>query len=214
MTATACLAVVLVVWVLSPRLRGFYDPPPGPQHDRRLAPPEVVAWAGEVAPGVKGLLAPVWGDPGPDRFHDQQVNRRLELGEGKALAYYRLVLFNTTDEERVVRLGDGALSIRTSPPEAEVASRSLVAMESRGEVTLSPGTRAVLSGLGALHEEVKVPPGSAATLLVAFRSRVDLAEAARISARDGQDFHRRPMARAELQDLLYDPPDPVRVRDL
>jgi hypothetical protein len=211
LTATLCVTVVLMVWVTTPWLRAaIFRDEPGPGHARRLPPTEIAVWAGEVVPGVKGLLGPVWGDPEPDRFHDEA----LALPNAGGLAWYRLLLFNTSAEERTVPLVDGTLSIRPAGSDADVALRSLASMVRRGEVRIPEGRRAMLEALGALDESVRIPAGSMASLLIPFTRRVDLAVAQAVATEDGSEFHRRPMARADLQALLYDPPDLDRVKDL
>jgi hypothetical protein len=218
LTATVCVTVVAVLWVTTPGLReAVFPAESGPARARHLPPSEVAVWAGEVVPGVKGLLGPVWGDPDPDRRHDEGLNESLRA-RPEGLAWYRLLLFNTSGEDRTVRLGDGTLTIRPSSaaPGAESVAplRSLVSMERRGDVTIPPGRRAVLEALGALGESVRIPAGSMASLLIPFTRRVDLADAQAVATEDGSAFRRRPMPRAELHALLYDPPDLERVKDL
>jgi hypothetical protein len=215
LTATVCLTLVLLVAVTTPGLReALVREEAGPEQARRLPPAEIAVWAGEVVPGVKGLLGPVWGDPVPDAFHDHRLNESLALSAGEGLAWYRLLLFNTSDEERTVHLGDGAIAIRPPGVASPVPLRSLASMERRGEVRVPDGRRALLESLGALEDSVRVPAGSMASLLLPFTARVDLGAAQAVATGDGTEFHRRPMPRAELQALLYDPPDPERVKDL
>jgi hypothetical protein len=219
LSGTVCVTLVAMVWVTTPWLwRSLVPEESGPGKARHLPPPEVSVWAGEVVPGVKGLLGPVWGDPDPDRRHDEGLNETLLLSPPDGLAWYRLLLFNTTSEERSVRLADGTLTIRPSSQHAEgetaVPLRSLLSMERRGEVTIPPARRVVLETLGALDESVRLPAGSMASLLIPFTRRVDLGAAQAVATEDGTEFHRRPMPRAELQALLYDPPDLERVKDL
>jgi hypothetical protein len=208
-TSALCFFVATVAGATSPLLR-LGDSEPGPERARRLPPPEVSAWVGDLAPGLKGVLVPVWGDPEPDRLHDEELNHQLRAG----LAYYRLLVFNTSGAERTLRLGDGALTIRPPGAGDAVTSRSLSTMLARGEINPSAGTKAVLGALGALEEEVTVSSGSMTSLLVPFGRHVDLAAAASVAAGDGTPFRRRPMQRAELQDLLYDGADEDRVKDL
>jgi hypothetical protein len=211
LSSALCLGVVLYVLVSRPELiRGVMDGV-GPAHARRHAPPSVDVWVGEVAPGLKGVLSAVWNDPEPDLLHDREINEGLDL-EGEGYAFYRLLLFNTAQEERTVLLEDGALRIQEADG-APVPLLSLAERVERGDLAPSASLRMVLAALGTLRRSVTLAPGEMADLVVPFRDRVDLGTAQSVASADGTPFRRRRIARAELQRLMLDP-DEARVRDL
>ena len=168
---------------------------------------------GEAAPGLKVALATVYGDPGQDLFHDEELNQGLRLDGSGALAYYRLLVFNSSTEERTVELKDGAISIRPAGTKDSVRLRSLPALVAQGGAVVSPSLRTVLEGLGTLRESVRVEPGSSATLVVPFQRRVDLASAEGVTLADGTAFRRRRIGQGALQRLIA-APDEEQVKDL
>jgi hypothetical protein len=206
--AVVAAAILGAIWL---RDRGESA---GPERSRRLPPPRVDAWVGDLAPGLKGVLGPVWGDPGPDLDHDRELNAGLDLPEGRGLAWYRLILFNTSEGAISVPLPEGAIAIHAPDSAAPVTLRSLSALVERGEVKPPPGgLRTVLKNLGALETTVEVPAGSSVSLLVPFGRRVDLEQAVDVASADGVKFHRRRMDRGEFQELLGSP-DEARIKDL
>lgn len=184
----------------------------GPERARRTLASEVVVWVGDLAPGLRGVLSPVWGEPGPDREHDRTLNAGLHV-RTEDLAFYRLLLFNTSEETRSVRLENGALEISRAGDGAPVGLRSLAALLREGGAFASPALAIVLEGQGALEEELVLPPGMMADLLVAFDGHVALEEAASVRGGDGVAFARRRIERGELEALLQ-APDSARIRDL
>lgn len=173
---------------------------------------EVVLWVHAAAPpGLKLALAPVWGDPGPDREHDRALAGQLGLpGEG-APAWLRLLAFNTSGE--VQRLEPARLGLVVESPAGRAAWCSVRERLAAAGRTPGPAQERLLSSLGAWQERVDVPPGQVATLLVCFDRPVDLSQAQRVAAREVPAFARRPMARGAFQRLL-EAPDAARVRDL
>jgi hypothetical protein len=211
--ATAAVLAVAVAWVASPWLRRIAEGPPGPERARRLPPAEVETWVGDLAPGLKVVLAPVWGDPRSDEDHDLELNEAMALHGERSLSWHRLLLFNLSEEERIVPLPDGALAIRAEAAAEPILSRNLAALVERGEAKPPEGLRTVLKTLGALEDEVAMPPGSAVSLLVAFAERVELDRAVAVASADGVEFRRRRMPRGALQELIA-APDESRLKDL
>jgi len=204
-TASISVTVVAAVLLTTPWLRGPWSGGPGPGHARRHLAETMQVWTGDLAPGVVGLLGPVWGQDGPDREHDRRLNEQLALPAGTELAWYHLLLFNRSEEDREVSLADGALTIRPAEGEGPVALTSLARRVARGEARVAPSLAAVLHARGALSETVTVPAGWMADLLVAFERRVPLEEAFEVATAEGASFTRRPMTRRELDRLVEDP---------
>jgi hypothetical protein len=159
------------------------------------------------------VLSAVWGDPEPDLAHDRFLNEGLSVRGDDALAYYRLLLFNTAGVERTVALADGALSIRGAAAGDDAALTNVSARIAAGSAAAPPALRTVLESLGTLRETVVVPPGEMASLVVAFSDRVDLGSARGVSFQDGTAFRQRRMPRKEFEALLSGP-DEARVRRL
>jgi hypothetical protein len=205
LVSTLSLATVAVVWAID-RMR---HPPiaeegePGPERGERGAPADVHLWVGEVAPGVKGVLTSVFGDPQPDRAHDEELRTGLGLAADSPLAWYRLLLFNTSSEARTIVLKPGGIVVEAETVSANLAS--LPDLVKSGAARPSPALSAVLRGLGALREEVVLPPGDATTLLVCFERRVDLAGATTVASANGTRFRPRRMGRGELARLMAEP---------
>jgi hypothetical protein len=205
LVSTICLGTVAIVWAIE-RLKHpppYQESEPGPERGERGAPADVDLWVGEVVPGVKGVLTSVFGDAQPDRAHDEELREGLRLAPGAPLAWYRLLLFNTSAEPRTVPLRPGGLVVETEDGATSLAS--LPALLKSGEARPSPALSAVLRGLGALREEVSLPAGDATLLLVCFDRRVDLAGAKTVATANGARFHRRRMGRGELQRLIAEP---------
>ncbi len=206
------LALAALAWFLPRWLPGPEAAEPGIGMAEHGAPAEVVLWVHEMPErGLKLALSGVWGDEGPDQSHDLTLQARLELPRPTPPAWYRLLLFNTSDvAQRVTaaelpRLLEGA----GGPAERQNVTRLLEAAgvsPARGVVTL-------LQSLGALREEVELPARGSVPLLLCFDRRVDLARATSVAGADGARFRRRPIERARFQRLLADPDEDL-VRDL
>lgn len=210
--STVSLTVVTVVLMTSPVFQPTYDTRPGPARPRHALPERVAVWVGDLDGGVRALLSPVWGDAEPDARHDQVLN--AGLATQPPLAFYELLVFNSSDQSASLALPDGALRIQATDDGADVVSlRSVASLVDSGRATPSPALRTVLLGLGSLRPVVEVEPGAMATLLVAFDRRVDLEEVVAVSWVDGTAFRRRPMARERLEALLLDPTE-ARVGEL
>ena len=204
--STVSLTIVTIVLVTSPVFQPTYDTTPGPARPRHELPERVAVWVGDLDGGVRAVLAPVWGDPEPDRLHDRTLNEGLGIPMASALAFYELLLFNTSDETQRVALDDAALSIQPSEEGASpVPLRSVAKLVDRGVASPSPALAVVLKGRGTLLDAVELEAGAMASLLVAFQRRVDLDAAGQVGTADGKAFRRRPMARRELEDLVLDP---------
>jgi hypothetical protein len=212
-TASISVTVVAAVLLTTPWLRAPWGSEPGPAQERRHLADALQVWVGDVAPDVRGLLAPVWGEEEPDRAHDARLNEQLGLTGARALAWYHLLLFNRSEAPQRVSLADGALLIRPAGGASRVALRNLAGLVARGEARVAPSLAAVLTARGALSESVEVPAGWMADLLVAFDGRVPLAEAFGVATSTGSVFTRRPMTRRELDELVEDPAGP-RLEDL
>ncbi len=200
--STIGLAVAALVVFIVPRLRP--GDKPGPTQPRRNAPPQVTLWVGELGPGLKGALTNVFGDTQPDERHDAELNRRLGL-DPEALAYYRLLVFNTSDEPRTYRVADGALRIEGINGARPATLKSLAEMAARGEIDADGGLSFALKALGALRSEVEVPAGKMANLVLPFGSRVELADAKSVETAEGKPFRALQRTRAELRELISDP---------
>lgn len=204
-TATVSVTVVLVVLVTSPWIGLTFRTEPGPGQARRRLASKVDVWVGDLAPGVVGVLSPVWGEPEPDREHDARLNEELALMAPRKLAWFHLLVFNTSGEEQTIALGEGALVIR--PPDGGAAGtlQSVAALVECGEARLTPALRLVLEARGALRDSVTVPAGWMADLLVAFDRRVELDQAVEVACAGGETFRRRPMSRRDLEGLVESP---------
>jgi hypothetical protein len=211
--ATAVLSVVVaaVVWffVVLPGGRGGAVAPDTPDAFER--PAEVVVWAGELAPDLKGVLSPVWGEPAPDDEHDARLNAGLDLKDGLSLRWFRLLLFNLGAEARTVTLAEGALEIHAPDHTARLVD--LGALVARGDARLTPALEMVLRTQGGMRSALEVPPGEAASLVLPFADGVALAEAAEVVTADGRALRRRPLPRAEYRRLIEAPHEGA-LRDL
>jgi len=212
-TATVSLMTAGLVWLLAPWSPGTGND--GARHTipRRLPRAEVVVWTGELAPGLKGVLGPVWGDPKPDRFHDQQLNEDLRLDGERALAYYRLLVFNTTSEPHTLRLDDGQIVMLGETGGTKLLLKSLAHMAETGQVEIRGGLEFSLRTLGALATTVEIPAGSFARFVVPFGGGGSLETARAVATKDGNELRRRQIAQAAFRRLLEDP-DESLVKDL
>jgi hypothetical protein len=211
-TATISLMTAGLVWLVTPWSPGAVG---GAGHTipRRMPRAEVVVWTGEVAPGLKAVLGPVWGDPKPDRHHDERLNADLGLAGDRALAYYRLLVFNTTAEEHSLALGEGQIVMLGETGGSKLPLRSLARMVERGEVEVHGGLEFSLRSLGALATTVAIPAGSFAKFVVPFDGAASIETARAIATKDGKELRRRQIAQAAFRRLVEDP-DESQVKDL
>jgi hypothetical protein len=212
-TATVSLTVVAAVFLSNPWMGARLGSSSRPAIARRHLASEIDVWVGELAPNLKAVLRPVWGEAAADLAHDQTLNDDLELGGDEGLAFYRLLIFNLGEETRTVPLGAGALEIRLAPPRPPVALQSVADLVAAGRISPSPAMQAVLEGQGTLRRSVEIPAGRMADLLVAFEQRVALGDATEVRGTDGVAFARRPMSRGDLE-ALVEVPDAKRIREL
>lgn len=210
-TATIALVTAGLVWLLGPGRRGSEWDEPGSMKPRRVAPPEVTLWVGEIEDGLKGVLTSVYGDAEPDAAHDAQLNE--DLGTAAPLGFYRLLLYNTSEAPKRFALADGALVVIPAEGAETVRLRNLAAELASGQLEPAPGLAFTLDRLGALRDAVDVPAGQRANLVVAFSGRRDLATARSVETAEGRTFRRLPKTRAELRRLIADP-RADRIRDL
>jgi hypothetical protein len=211
-TASLSLLVTGLVWIWAPWNPGGSGTGNHtiPRHG---LPPEVVVWTGEVAPGLKAVVGPVWGDDRPDRLYDSDLNRDLGLTGDRALSWFRLLVFNTSKEDRILDLEDGRLVMRAGGSGPSFPLKSLARMAQRGEVRLDKAHEFTLRSLGALVEHLDIPAGEYARLVVCFRGAPRIDRVASVATAQGSALHRRPMARITFRRLL-ESPDETRVKDL
>ncbi len=207
-TAMASLATVLVVWVAAPDGASFDAR--RPNRPRRHAPTEVAVWVGDIAPDVRAVLAPVWGDPGADRDHDAALNKRLGLGGDQSLTFFRLMLFNVGGGPHRFKMGEGLVTVDVGETRA---LRSVWDMVERGSLTLTDDLRFSLKGLGLLARDVEIPPSQMVNLVVAFDAGTSLGKATSVHTVKGGALRRRQMTRERLHALM-ERPDEERIRNL
>ena len=211
-TATVCLLTAALVYLVAP-----WSPsgrkPGGDTIPRTQYRDEVVVWTGELAPGLKGVLGPVWGDPGPDADHERLLNEDLGLDGTEALAYFRLLVFNTGKETRTLALEDGALVMTGEDGARALPLRSLARRVADGQLELDPGLRFTLGSMGVLSETVEVPSGSFAKLVVPFDHDARIEQARTVITAEGTVLRRVEIARTLFRRLMEDP-DEARVKDL
>lgn len=212
-TATIALVTAGLVWLLGPGRRGSDWSEPGAMKPRRSAPKEVTLWVGEFEPGLKGVLTTVYGDPKPDAEHDAQLNEGLGLSGEHPLGFYRLLLFNTSEEDKRFALAEGALAVIPADGAEAIRLRNLSDDLAAGRLEPAPFLRFTLNRLGTLRGAVDVPAGERANLVVAFSGHRDLATARAVETAEGRSFRRLPKTRAELRRLISDP-RADRIRDL
>jgi hypothetical protein len=160
----------------------------------------VTLWVGQVSPGLKGALTDVYGDERPDLAHDARLNEELGLEGAAGLAFYRLLLFNTSDEARDYPVLEGGLAVHG---DADVPAARMKPLS--GSAVRDGGTRFALEALGTLRASVTVPAGAMANVVVAFDRRSDLSTAASVATLEGTALARRRMSRVALRRLLEDP---------
>lgn len=194
---------------------------------RTVAPLDVDLWVGEVAPGVKAVLASEWNEPDWDRLQDERWNAGFGAEPAPGLAFYALVAFNTSAAPVALSFPEGAFRILAALPTAgrpgdappseggggsaaaagvplAVGSLDLEAWLARPEIAASAaGT--TLRMLGADRGTVEIPPGKMLRRPLAFPRRIPLAEAEAVVRSDGTAFHRRRMRRSEWAGLLVAP---------
>ena len=198
-------AVALGLVAIFLMVRPVVDPDePGVDHPRRHAPEKVQVWVGTLQPGVVGILAPVWGDPTPDRSYEGRLNETLGLTGPKALGYCRLLAFNTTEQPQTLSIPDRLLEI-TGGEGRVVALRSLAAMVDRGEVQVPEGLAFTLRAVGTLRHEIEIPAGSMANLVVPFAHPAPLTAASAVQTAKGEALRARPILRRRLQRLMQRP---------
>lgn len=196
--ATVGVVTAFLVWAISTRFAD--DEEPGAERPLRAAPPQVTLWVGEMLPGLKGALTDVYGDDLPDRAHDARLNEQLGLEGDATLAFYRLLLFNVSDEERAYPLREGGLAVHDED-DSHVARMTPL----DGSRVRTGGTRFALEALGTLRDTVNVPAGSMANVVVAFDRRNDLASASAVETLEGTALAQRQMSRTALRRLMEDP---------
>jgi len=167
---------------------------------------EVDLWVGEIVPGVKAILASEWNQPDWDARHDATLNDGLRLVGNDRLAYYQLLLCNTTEAEVTVPVRDGALSLvrrdGSQLPMVSLAPR--LAGAGGGAVASSPQV-STLRALGGHLAEVSLPPGRMTRHPVAFAYRVALGELASVASADGTPFRARRILEPVWAGLLHSP---------
>ncbi|MFM8980757.1 MAG: hypothetical protein ACKOSS_09900 [Planctomycetia bacterium] len=211
LVSSLSLFLAALSWAL-PRWLDLQGTAPAAPLDAPEVAAEVVLWVqAPAAPGLKLALAPVWGDPGPDREHDRALAGRLGLEAAAAPAWLRLLVLNAGSVPQ--RVAPGRLGLVVESAAGRATLRSLREVLAAAGRTPGLAQERLLSSLGAWQEEVEVPPGRVAALLVAFDQPVDLARAERVLDREAAAFARRPMARGAFQQLLAGP-DAALVRDL
>jgi len=212
-TASISLLTAALVWLVAPWGPGGLYGGSGATLPRHAHEAQVAIWTGELAPGLKGVLGPVWGDEQPDRDHDGLLNADLGLKGDRALVYYRLLVFNTTKEARTLSLADGQLVMLGESGGGKVVLRSLAHMIETGEIKLDGGLAFSLRSLGALVTQVAIPPGRFAKLVVPFERPASIETARVVATKDGRELRRRRISRAAFRQLVEDP-DETHVKDL
>ncbi len=211
-TATICLVTAGLVYLVRP-----WDPSAagagGDTIPRTRYRDAVVVWTGELAPGLKGVLGPVWGDPGPDRDHDGILNEDLGLEGDKALAWFRLLVFNTSKSPQTLELRAGALVMTGEEGERALPLQSLAKRMADGDLRVDEALRFTLGSMGALSERVVVPPGAFAKLVVPFDGDARLERAQTVVTAQGTVLRRVEIARTMFRHLMENP-DESRVKDL
>jgi hypothetical protein len=158
-------------------------------------------WVGDVAPGVKGVLAPEWNQPAWDARQDEVLSEALGRHGGDALAFGTLVLFNTSPSPARVATGEGSLVLRG----ADGAAAPSVSLAPVLDGAAGSAAATTLRLLGAGREAVDVPAGRMVRLPVAFPRRVPLPAASSVERGDGTPLRRRRMAQREWAGLLQSP---------
>ena len=164
---------------------------------------DVEVWVGQLAPGVKGVLSSEGNDARSDPRQDALLSQGLGLPGGTSLAFYSLVVFNTSSTSVHVALGDGSLVVAApgGPPEPSKGLHAFFA----GASPPSSSQASVLRSLGADRETVDLPPGKMARQTIAFARPLDLSTAVSVVTRDGTAFHRRRIPQKTWAGLLHSP---------
>ena len=168
---------------------------------RRRLPAQVTLWVGDVQPGLQGALTEVYGDPRADEAHDAELSAVLGA-DGTPMGFYRLLLFNTSDEVKRYEIRNDGLMVRGAAGEAGLRRLSErdapIAKDDQG-VLFS------LKALGTLREDVEIEPGTMANLVLAFARHSDLEEAEAVETAEGVPLRRLNRSRQELRDLMANP---------
>ncbi len=197
-TAVLLFAVLTLV---STWTRGREAPtPPEAVHEAPLG--DVDVWVADLGPGVKEVLSSEWNQPAWDAAQDEALSKELGL-DGAGLAFYSLLVFNTSDAPATVPLPEGGLVLK-APGGVRLPSRSLSAIVAAPPAAGSPQAD-TLRLLGAARDSVVVPPGRMARRPVAFSRRVPLAEVEGVESADGTAFHRRRIERPRWAAMLQSP---------
>ena len=214
LAAATAVLVFAILTLASSWLRGERGPPRVRHRPAAALAADVDLWVGDLAPGVRGVLASEWNDPAVDAAYDEEMNRDLGLSDGRGLAYYRLVVFNTSDKPVSLAFRDGGLTL-TPKGERPLPMRSLAALLVGGDGRPAPASSqaATLRALGAGRETVDVPPGGRQSHPIAFERRVPLALAAAVAWADGTEFHPRRIPGQRWSGILDDP-SAADVKDL
>lgn len=162
---------------------------------------EVDLWVGELVPGVKAILASEWNQPDWDARHDATLNDGLGLAGAGRLAYYQLLLCNTTETAVTVPVRDGAIVLvpKEGPALPLVSLAPLL-----GAAAASPQA-ATLRALGGHLADVALPPGRMTRHPVAFSRRVALGDLVSVAAKEGTPFHARRILEPVWAGLLHSP---------
>ena len=214
LAAATAVLVFAILTLASSWLRGERGPPRVRHHPASALATDVDLWVGDLAPGVRGVLASEWNDPAVDAAYDDEMNRDLGLTGGRGLAYYRLVVFNTSDRPVSLTFRDGGLTL-TPKGERPLPMRSLASLLLGGDGRAAPASpqAATLRALGAGRETVEVPPGGRHSHPIAFERRVPLALAAAVAWVDGTEFHARRIPGQRWSGIL-EGPSAADVKDL
>ena len=168
---------------------------------------EVAVWVGELAPGVKVVLASPWNQRDWDEASDATLRDPTGAAIPSDLVLYDCWLFNTGAAASVVELAPGALVLR--PKDApSLPLRSLASWltpDDRGRRVPEGGAAAVARALGGGRDVVELPPGRMHRHLVAFARRIDLAELEGVTRADGAPFRLRRMRESEWAALIQSP---------
>ncbi len=170
---------------------------------RRRLPAQVTLWVGDVRPGLQCALTEVYGDPRADLAHDVELSAVLGTDAKTPLGFYRVLLFNTSDEVQRYEIQDDGLLVRGS---AGVAAglRRLSDREGNADAD-DAGVLFSLRALGTLKEDVEIEPGTMANLVLAFAKHSDLEEAQGVETGEGVPLRRLSRSRQELRDLMANP---------
>jgi hypothetical protein len=199
--AVSALLLFSALTLVSTWLRERRLPGPSDVEPFAAVPADVDLWVGDVAPGVKGILATEWNQPAWDARQDEVLSAALGRRGDEALAFGTLVLFNTSAASVTVGTGEGSLVLH-GPDGATVRSLGLAPLLAGAADSAAATT---LRLLGAGRDAVDVPPGRMVRLPVAFPRRLALADASGVERGDGTPLRRRRMTQREWAGLLQSP---------